>query len=147
MRKTLALLVALSVVVFTTFAFAEFPSIQPGSFTGPSTATVPLWGQPGATKTVYVDNTARSIASLITRAGGSFMGGVGGGLVPIGAFISCATTVTHWAFGGTSPTTAVGHTFPADSSWHLPGPFYVSTGMGIGAGASDNVACQMTLEY
>jgi len=107
-----------------------------------------FWGEPMATKTVYVDNTARKFQSLYERAGGTWATTDTAGMarIPIGVFLTCATTATHWGFGGTTPTTAVGHVFPADSSWHLMGEQYIATGMGLGAGANDNVTCQLTPE-
>ena len=105
-----------------------------------------LWGVPMATKTVYVDNVARTFQSLYERGGGTWASadGTGAVTVPFGVFITCATTDTHWGFGGTAPTTAVGHYFPAGSSWNLLGGDFISSGKGIGAGATDNVTCQMT---
>lgn len=106
----------------------------------------PLWGVPLPTETVYVDNVARSFRSLYERAGGTWASTDSAGMVsvPFGVFITCASTATHWGFGGTVPTTAVGHVFPADLSWNLLGGDFISTGNGIGAGATDNVTCQLT---
>ena len=109
--------------------------------------TMTVWSYPGATKTVYVDNGARTLQSLYERAGGTWLGGNFTAHAPIGMFITCATTATHWAFGGSTPSATLGHVLPADSSWHFTGPFYMSTGKGYGATASDNVTCQMTPEY
>lgn len=107
------------------------------------------WGETGATKTIHVDNVARSFQTLYTNAGGTWAYTDTAGKVrsPNGVFITCETLATRWGFGGTTPTTSLGHVFTQDSSWHLAGENYVLTGKGIASGATDNVTCQMTPEY
>ena len=107
------------------------------------------WGTPGPTKTVYVDNVAKSLQTLYTNAGGTWVLTDTAGVkrTPSQVFITCESKATKWGFGGTTPTTTLGHTFTADSSWHLPGERYIGTAMGISTVVSDNVTCQMTPEY
>lgn len=109
--------------------------------------TLAVYGYPGPTKTVYIDNVSRTIQSIYERAGGTWIGGQMGSAAPIGMFITCATTETHWAFGGDNASVTVGHPLPAGSSWNFINPFWMSTGRTVGAGAADNVTCQMTPEY
>ena len=108
--------------------------------------TLSVYGYPWPTKTVYVDNSAKTIQAMYEAGGGTWLGGYDGTITPIGMFITCATTATHWAFGGSTPSATLGHVFPADSSWHFINPNWMSTGKGFGAGATDNVTCQMTPE-
>jgi hypothetical protein len=148
MKKLFALMVLVTVIAFSANAIsADYISIPtPGSQGMPRTfqATIPLWGNPGLTKTVNVDNVARTIRSIYERGGGTYLAG---GAPPIGALITCESKNTRWAFGGTTPTTTVGNLFPADYSWHIPGPWYMSSGQAISTVSSDNVTCQMTPEY
>ncbi len=108
-----------------------------------------FWGEPGPTKTVYVDNVTRSLQSLYERAGGTWAYTDTAGMkrAPNQVFITCESKATRWAFNGTAATTSVGHVFPADSSWHLPGGRYIQTSSAIAGVATDNVTCQMTPEY
>jgi len=110
---------------------------------------LPVYGYPGPTKTVNVDNGARTIQSPYERGGGTWLNGQFSNSThaPIGMFITCATTATHWVFGGSTPSATLGHPLPADGSWHFIQPFWMSTGKAFGAGAADNVTCHMTPEY
>jgi hypothetical protein len=139
MRKFI--IIPIIIVVLATFAWTA-----ENSFTN-YPGTLPVYGYPGPTKLVYIDNGSRTIQSIYERGGGTWLGGPEGGVAPIGMFITCATTTTHWAFGGDNASVTVGHIFPAGSSWHFINPFWMSTGRTFGAGATDNVTCQMTPEY
>jgi hypothetical protein len=135
MKKYLAIIL-LPVLVGFAWAGSDSFTNYPG--------TMSVWGVPGATKTVNVDNAARTIQALYEAGGGTWLGGYDSTIVPIGVLITCPTTDTRWAFGGSTPSATVGHVLPADSSWFLVGPAWISTGKGYGNTASDNVACQMT---
>jgi hypothetical protein len=106
-----------------------------------------VYGYPGPTLTVYVDNGARTIQSTYERAGGTWVGGQMGSASPIGMYITCATTVTKWAFGGATPSATLGHPLAAATNWYFVNPFWMSTGKSYGNAASDNVTCQMTPVY
>lgn len=99
---------------------------------------------PGPTKDVYVDNVARTIQSLYERGGGTWLRGAD---TPRSMLFSCATTAIRMGFGGSTPTVSTLHVFPANSSWDRKGKFWMSTGIFIAGGATDNVACAMTPEY
>jgi hypothetical protein len=134
------------IVVFALLALAGVTWAAENSFTN-YPGTLPVYGYPGPTLIVNVDNGARTLQSLYERGGGTWLGGPEGGVAPIGMFITCATTATHWTFGASTPSATAGHVLPADSSWHFINPYWMSTGKGYGAAASDNVTCQMTPEY
>ena len=109
--------------------------------------TMTVWSYPGATKSITVDNTAKTLQALYEAGGGTWLGGNFTAHAPIGMFVTCATTDSRWAFGGTTPSTTVGHILPAGSSWHFTGPFYMSTGKANSTSGTDNVTCMMTPEY
>lgn len=132
---TIALIVLAGVVWAGENSFTDYPG------------GISVYGYPGDTKTVYVDNAASTIQAMYEAGGGTWLGGYDNTVAPIGMFITCATTATHWAFGASTPSATLGHPFPADSSWHFINPYWMSTGQGFGAAASDNVTCQMTPEY
>ena len=138
MKKCLVVLI-LAVMVATAWAAGD-------SFTDYK-GTMNVWSYPGPTKAVTVDNTAKTIQALYVAGGGTWLGGRFTTHAPIGMFITCATTATRWAFGGSTPSPTSGHILPADSSWHFTGPFYMSTGKGNSGTGTDNVTCQMTPEY
>jgi len=101
---------------------------------------------PGATKTINVDNVARTLQGLYENGGGTWLA-EDGTISPIGVIITCETNDTRWAFGGSTPTTALGHVFPADSSWILLGSGAIDSMMGISKEAADNTTCQSTPLY
>lgn len=146
MRKLIVLLAALFIVTMVGITYSsDQPSIGVGS---PFVGSVPMQGSPGATKAVTVDNTVRTVYTLVTTAGGSWMGGANGTLLPIGVLLSCSTTDTRWAFGGTSPTTTVGHLLPAGGSWSWSNTNMIDSMRGIST-TGDNTAvnCSITLSY
>ena len=109
----------------------------------------PSWGEPGTSKEVYIDNTARTMQSLYERAGGTWARTDSAGISspPIGMLLVCKSLATNWAWDGTTPTTSVGVPFPAASSWFLPGSGWMSKAKAIAGGATDNVACHMVPAY
>jgi hypothetical protein len=139
MKKIVLVGLAIVIAAGTAWAGSDSFTNYPG--------TLSAWGYPGITKTVYIDNTAKTFQQHYERSGGTWLGGYDGTITPIGVFITCATTDTKWAFGGATPSATLGHVFPAGSSWHLVNPFYISTGKGFGNAATDNVTCQLTPEY
>lgn len=137
MRKFVVIAV---VILLAGYAWAENSFVNyPGN--------MPVWGYPGATKTVYVDNSAKTIQQMYEAGGGTWLGGHDSATRPIGMLIVCDTTETHWAFGGSTPSATLGIPLPADSSWQLIGPYWMSTGKGYGNTASDNVTCNMNPIY
>ena len=111
-----------------------------------------LWGTPGATKKVYVDNVARTLRSTYERGGGTWIYTDASGTkrTPYRMFITCeGSKKIRWAFGGTTPEidNTVGHAFPENGSWPLPGERYLESAIVISAVATDNVVCQETPEY
>ena len=137
MRKyiVILLLIALPVLAWAGDSFNNYAG------------TIDVYGYPGATKTINVDNTASTFQTLYEAGGGTWLGGPDGASKPIGAFLTCPTTATRWAFGGSTPSATVGHVLPADGSWQFVSPYMMSTGKGYGNAASDNVACQLTPMY
>lgn len=107
---------------------------------------VTLLGKTPRTTMIYVDNVTATMATRIAAGGGTYLGGSDNTLTPISATISCPTTATMWAFQ-TTPSTTVGHKLAADGSWQVSGPDAIGYLRGKGAGATDNVACAVTLWY
>lgn len=147
MKKLLVLFLVFS---FVGVVYAGQSSVSPAGYAYPPATfqgTVTLTGNPGATKNVSVDNVVRTIAELITTAGGTFMAN---GVTPIGALISCDAAVTKWAFGGTSPSATIGHDLLNDAGvrLHLASPEYVATAKASNvSGDNTAVTCTITLEY
>jgi hypothetical protein len=147
LTKKLAFLLFLVFLVVGT-ASADTPSINQGTQTGLWTGTVPVLGWPGPTKTVTVDNTARTIQSIYENGGGSWLrGGLASTdtIAPSGMIFTCKSSETRFAFGGSTPTASTMHSFPADASFILMGPGLMSTGKWIAA--SGNTSCGMTPLY
>lgn len=150
--KKILVFVAILVLAGAVYAADQSTVAIPGGAGGgqaPQTFSgmVLMQGKPGATKAVTVDNTAKSVKTLIEAAGGAFYGGTDGTLVPIGILLTCEDSATRWAFGGTAPTQAgVGHELAADSSWSWSNPQMVGTMQGISTDNTNDV-CQITLSY
>lgn len=106
--------------------------------------SISILPHPGATKTINVDNVARTLQGLYENGGGAWLSGT---TSPIGVILTCETNDTRWAFGGSTPTTALGHELPADSSWVLLGAGAIDSMMGISSGETDNTVCQSTPLY
>lgn len=131
-RSFVFALLMVFVLVGTAFAVSPAPTVLVGA------------SVPGPTKDVYVDNVARTVQSLYERGGGTWLRGTKS---PISMLFSCASKAIRMGFGGSTPTVSTLHVFPADSSWDRKGSFWMSTGIFIAGGATDNVACAMTPEY
>lgn len=146
MKRILAVLFIMAVCAGTAFSFDRYTPGRIGT-QGAYQAVVPLQGNPrSAPGVVHIDNVARTIQALFVAAGGTYLGGTDNTMSPIAALLACDSVAVRLGFGIT-PTATIGTPFPAASSWILPGPTWVSTGMAIAAGATDNAACSIVLVY
>ena len=158
MKKFLAWLlgtvngVAIIYAIMLTFVFPSISNASPptilrqGEKGIPSTyqATVHVMGSPGETKTIHVDNVARTARQLYENGGGTWLNG---GSAPFGFFLSCESKDIRIAFGGSTASTTLGHKFPAEGSWIQPGIDWITYSSWHSASATDNVTCQFTPEY
>ena len=141
--KTHRVLLAIVACLLITSSALAVDRYSPGKFGAKDAyqAVVPVQGIPrSAPAIVYIDNVAKTIQALFEAAGGTYLGGNDNTLAPIGALIKCETKDTRWGWDVT-PTTTLGLLVPADASWVISGPNWMSTGKAIAAGATDNVAC------
>jgi hypothetical protein len=147
-RILFAVLISIGLVVAgSPMAFALPPTILPPGVQGmPSTyqPTVPVMGRPGLTKTVHVDNVARTAQQLYVGGGGTWLNG---GSAPFGFLLTCESKDIRIAFGGSTASGTLGHKFPAENSWLPPGFYWTSTASLRAISVSDNVVCQFTPEY
>jgi hypothetical protein len=147
MKKRIALFAAFIVIVMPVASFAidaTFPATPPAN-----TSSFTTMGYPVTCAPVYVDNVARSVQSLIERAGCPWQVGdaaTGRALSPIGMMVSCDTNATRWAAGMT-PSTTAGHKVAGEGSFYFPGTGWPVTGMAIAVGAADNVTCAVTRSF
>jgi hypothetical protein len=88
---------AICMVLIVGGAFAEVPSTAPigGSDAMKFEGVVSVFGIPRTTGPCYVDNTARTIQSLIERSGGTYLGGSDNTLAPISMMVSCDDKATR----------------------------------------------------
>ena len=131
-------------------ALADTPSITQGTQAGTYSATASVLGWPGPTKTVTVDNVARTIQAIYEAAGGRWLRGGATAtdtISPIGMIFTCDNKATRFAFGGSDPTPTTMHAYPADISWALMGPGLMSTGKWISVSTTISTQCGMTPLY
>jgi hypothetical protein len=149
MRKALAVIL-LCLIVGPMPASADWASIPAASLTGPSSTVIPLLGQSGKTKDIYIDNVARTMRQLYERAGGSWVRGGATAtetIEPFGVLLTCEAKDVRFGLGGAIPTDNTLHVFPAGANWSLLSPSDVREGYWIAGGATDNVHCAATPKF
>lgn len=97
---------------------------------------ISVQGRPAATYSVASTNTAQSLNATQL-----------GAFTPIAALITCETNSVRFAFGGTTPTTSLGHLLAAGESLRVANGGMVRSFKFISAEADTHGTLQVTIEY